>query len=298
MIKRILAIVLLVVLAVPAFAEEGVQLPVLVDRINAPEVHADFVFAEDAPLLEVVFPQMLDCDAVLLRCGGETILVDACKKAYAPRIVNMCKQLGITRIDRVYNTHPHEDHIGGFREIIKEIEIGELWICFQEDTNNHMKQAVDAARKAGILVKTYADGDCITLGGATIEVWKLEGKSTEMNDCSAQMKVTFGARTMLLAADLELNGQKKMVELHGEVLDADILKYPHHGIEELVPEYQAAVSPLFLVITNNHRQTAGWKWITSGKAGVPYAYTVPNLVHLTTDGETWIAEKIPSAVKY
>ena len=60
----------------------------------------------------------------------------------------------------------------------------------------------------------------------------------------------------------------------------------------------AAVSPLFLVITNNHRQTAGWKWIHSDKNTIPYAYTVPNLVHLTTDGTTWIVDKIPSAVKY
>lgn len=298
MIKRILAFLLMLMLAVPAFAEDAAQPPVLVDRVNSPEEYADFAFAEDADLLEIVFPQMLDCDAVLLRCGGETILVDSCKRAYSERIVNMCKQLGITRIDKVFNTHPHEDHIGGFRDVIKEIEVGELWICFPEDCNSHMKTAVSAAKKAGIPVKTYADGDVFTLGSATIEVWKLEGKSTEMNDCSAQMKVTFGERTMLLTADLEENGQKKMVELHGEALDADILKYPHHGIKVLVPEYQAAVSPLFMVITNNHRKTEGWKWITSGKAGVPYAYTVPNLVHLTTDGTTWIAEKIVSDVKY
>lgn len=296
MFNRILAFLLLMTLAVPALAEETA--PILIDRVNTPEQHADFVFAEDAELLEIVFPQMLDTDAVLLRCGGETILVDSCKKAFSKRIINMCKQLGITRIDRVYNTHPHEDHIGGFRDVIKEVEVGELWICFPEDYNNHMTTAVNAAKKAGIPIKTYADGDTFTLGGATIEVWKLEGKSTEMNDCSAQMKVTFGERTMLLTADLEENGQKKMVELHGDALDADVLKYPHHGIEELVPEYQAAVSPLFMVITNNHRKTAGWKWITSGKAGVPYAYTVPDLVHLTTDGQTWIAEKIPSDVKY
>ena len=61
-----------------------------------------------------------------------------------------------------------------------------------------------------------------------------------------------------------------MVELHGDALDADIIKYPHHGIEELVPEYQAAVTPLFMVITNNHRQTAGWKWITGNKNTIPY----------------------------
>ena len=294
--KRILVFLLALMLALPVLAEEFP--PVLVNRVDDTEAFSGFAFAEDAQLLEAVFPQMLDCDAVLLRCGGETILVDACKKAYAERIVNMCSQLGITRIDRVYNTHPHEDHIGGFREIIKEIEIGELWICFPEDYNNHMKLAVNAAKKAGIPVHTYADGDTFTVGGAVVEVWKLEGTSSEMNDCSAQMKVTFGGRTMLLAADLQQNGQQKMVELHGEALDADILKYPHHGIEVLREDYMTAVSPLFMVITNNHRQTAGWKWIHSGQNTIPYAYTVPNLVHLVTDGTTWIAEKIPSAVKY
>ena len=297
MLKRILAFVLLLALLVPACAEEAAR-PVLINRVDDPAVQADFAFAEDAALLQITFPQMVDCDAILLRCGGETILVDACKQAYSERIVDLCKQLGVTRIDKVINTHPHEDHLGGFKDVIKEIEVGELWICFPEDYNNHMKSAVSAANRAGIPINTYKDGDVFTLGGATIQVWKLEGKIGEMNDCSAQMKVTFGERTMLLAADLQQNGQKKMVELHGEELDADILKYPHHGIEVLREDYMAAVSPQLLVITNNHRQTAGWKWIHSAKNTIPYAYTVPNLVHLTTDGTTWIAEKLTSAVKY
>ena len=293
--KKVLAL-LLMMFALPVLGEDAA--PVLIDRVNQAEEYADFAFAEDAALLEVVFPQMVDCDAVLLRCGGETILVDACKQAYSERIINLCKQLGVTRIDRVYNTHPHEDHIGGFRDVIKEIEVGELWICFPEDYNNHMKSAVNAAKKAGIPICTYGDGDVITLGGATIEVWKLEGKSSEMNDCSAQMKVTFGERTLLLAADLETSGQKTFVELKGNALDADILKYPHHGIQVLTDEYREAVSPLFMVITNNHRQTAGYKWITGKQNTIPYAYVVPGLVSLTTDGQTWVVEKIPSDVKY
>lgn len=293
--KKVLAL-LLMMFALPVLGEDAA--PVLIDRVNQAEEYADFAFAEDAALLEVVFPQMVDCDAVLLRCGGETILVDACKQAYSERIINLCKQLGVTRIDRVYNTHPHEDHIGGFRDVIKEIEVGELWICFPEDYNNHMKTAVNAAKKAGIPICSYADGDVITLGGATIEVWKLEGKSSEMNDCSAQMKVTFGERTLLLAADLETSGQKTFVELKGNALDADILKYPHHGIQVLTDEYRETVSPLFMVITNNHRQTAGYKWITGKQNTIPYAYVVPGLVSLTTDGQTWVVEKIPSDVKY
>lgn len=295
MMKRLFAALLAAALLLAGAAAEEAA-PVLIDWVNAPEEYADFAFAEDAELLEVIFPQILNCDAIFLRCGGETMLVDCATQGQAVRIVNMCKQLGITHIDRVVNTHPHEDHIGGFRDLIKSIDVGELWLCFPEDYNTHITKAVGYAEKAGIPVKTYADGDVLTLGGAAIEVWKLDGTKSELNNCSAQMKVTYGERTFLMAADLQGDGQKRMVELHGDALDADILKYPHHGIEVLREDYLAAVSPLMVVVTNNHRQTAGWKWIM--KAGIPYAYTVPNFVHLTTDGTTWLAEKITSDVKY
>ena len=294
MAKRILCLLLLLMLAAPAFAE-GVP-PVLVDRINAPDQYADFAFAEDALLLEVIFPQILNCDAAFLRCGGETMLVDCATQGQAVRIINMCRQLGITHIDRVVNTHPHADHIGGLRDLLKEVTVGELWVCFPPDYNAHMKNAVAVAEKAGIAVKTFADGDVLTLGGATIEVWKLDGRPDQLNDCSAQLLITYGERTMLLAADLQDEGQKQMTALHGDALDADILKYPHHGIEDLRPEYKAAVSPLFLVVTNNHRQTAGWKAIQRGT--IPFAYTVPGFVCAFTDGQTWLTHRIPSEIKY
>ncbi|MBQ2952289.1 MAG: MBL fold metallo-hydrolase [Clostridia bacterium] len=297
MFRKILALLMCVLLALgaaPALAEDD-QL-VLIDRINAPEVGADFAFAPDAPLLEVIFPQILNCDAILLRCGGETMLVDCATQGQARRIINMCKQLGITRIDRVVNTHPHEDHIGGFRDLIKEVEVGELWICFPEDYNTHITKAVGYAEKAGIPVVSYADGDVLTLGGATIDVWKLEGKTSEMNDCSAQFYVTFGERTMLMAADLEKTGQERYVAWKGEALKADVLKYPHHGLEKLTDEYAAAVSPLCFIVTNNQRSTDGKKYIQ--RSGIPCAWTVPGFVVLTTDGTTWLMERVPSEVKY
>ena len=140
------------------------------------------------------------------------------------------------------------------------------------------------------------DGDVLTIGGATVQVWKLEGKKSELNDCSAQMHVTFGDRTILLAADLERTGQVRYVEWKGAELKADVLKYPHHGLERLEDGYLAAVSPLYFLVTNNQRTTEGKKYIT--RSGIPCAWTVPGLVVLTTDGTTWLVERIPSDVKY
>lgn len=298
MMKRLLAICLAAILlagvATCSLAEE--EAPVLIDRMGDPEAGADFAFAEDAPLLEIIFPQIRDCEAIVLRCGGEVVLIDCATKGQAVRIINMCRQLGITRFDRVINTHPHEDHIGGFQNLIKEVEVGELWICFPPNYNEHMVKAVSCAERAGIPVVTYGDGDVLTIGGATVQVWKLEGRIGEMNDCSAQLHVTFGERTILLAADLERTGQARYVEWKGAALDADVLKYPHHGLEPLNDDYFAAVSPLYIMVTNNQRTTDGKRYIL--RSGIPCAWTVPGFITVTTDGKTWVAERIPSDIKY
>ena len=293
--KRIVALMMLLCLLLTAAVAEETA-PVLIDRINSPKEHADFAFAEDAPLFEVLFPQILNCDAVLLRFGEETMLVDCCTQGQCARILDMCKQLNITHIDRVVNTHPHEDHIGGFRDLIKTIDVDELWVCFPEDYNEHIEKAVGFAANAGIPVVQYADGDVLTLGDATIEVWKLDGPIGEMNDCSAQFMITYGERTMLMAADLEKSGQNKYVALKGEKLNADVLKYPHHGLEKLTDDYYAAVSPLFTIVTNNMKSTEGKKYIQKMK--IPTAWTVPGFVYLTTDGQTWICDRIVSIKKY
>ena len=56
--------------------------------------------------------------------------------------------------------------------------------------------------------------------------------------------LTFGQRKMLFSADLEQKGQNGLIEKVGaEMLKAEVLKYPHHGLQALTPEYRAAVSP-------------------------------------------------------
>ncbi len=295
LMKKRLLVLLAALMLLPFAALAETAAPILVDRINEKEP-ADFGFDAEAPLFEVIFPQILNCDAAYLRCGDETMLVDCCTQGQAQRILDMCAQLGITHVDRVLNTHPHEDHIGGFRDLIKVIDVDELWICYPEDANTHIAKAVELARANGIEVKTFADGDVLTLGGATLEVWKLDGDITALNDCSAQLFITFGERTLLMAADLEKKGQNEYVAWKGDALDADILKYPHHGLDKLTDQYVEAVSPLFCVVTNNMKQTTGFKYIK--RAGLPTAWTVPGFVYLSTDGATWVCDRIVSVKKY
>ena len=225
--RRAATLLLTVLMLLGAAAGEGTGKTVI-NRINAPDVSADFAFAEDTDLLEIIFPQILDCDAAFLRCGGETMLIDCATSGQARRILNMFKQLGITHVDKIVNTHPHADHIGGFAELIKEITVDELWLCFPAEETVHCANAIKAAERAGVTVRMFGDGDTLTLGTATMQVWMLDKPEyTRLNDRSAQIMLTFGQRKMLFAADLEQKGQNGLIAKVGaEMLKADVLKYP------------------------------------------------------------------------
>lgn len=297
--RCVMALLMALLMLLPAAAgEETATAQTVINRISNPEAAPAFAFAEDADLLEVIFPQILDCDAAFLRCGGETMLIDCATSGQAKRILNMFKQLGITHVDKVVNTHPHSDHIGGFAELIKEVSVDELWICFPPEETVHNANAIKAAENAGIAVHSFGDGDVLTLGGATIEVWMLtQPEFSRLNDRSAQMMLTFGARKMLFAADLEQKGQDGLLEKVGaEALKADVLKYPHHGLQALTAGYREAVSPALAIVTCNQRTTDGKKYVL--RTGLDTVWTVPGFVHLTTDGETWLCDRIVSDIKY
>ena len=226
------------------------------------------------------------------------MLIDCATSGQAQRILNMFKQLGITHVDKIVNTHPHADHIGGFAELIKEITVDELWLCFPAEETVHCANAMKTAERAGVTVRMFGDGDTLTLGTATMQVWMLDKPEyTRLNDRSAQIMLTFGQRKILFSADLEQKGQNGLIAKVGaEMLKADVLKYPHHGLQALTPEYRAAVSPELAIVTCNQRETEGKKYIR--RTALDTVWTVPGFIHLTTDGEMWVCDRIVSDVKY
>ncbi len=74
-----------------------------------------------------------DCFLVIRHsCGGgtTTVLIDGGNKTNAPDIVERLQGLGISHINHVVNTHPHDDHAGGLVELIagKAFTYDNLWV--------------------------------------------------------------------------------------------------------------------------------------------------------------------------
>lgn len=283
MLKRFLCMLLLMVsLCSAALAEQPV-----IDRINTPG--QPWPFAEDAQLLEIWFPQMTDCDAAVLRLGGKTWVIDCATEKYGARLVELLDALGVERIETVYNTHPHHDHINGFLLMAGKYDVGELAVCFPTDYNDVMIAAVSAAEAAGVPVTSYATGDRFDLNGAELEVYMTGRTDWNLNNQSAMMWLRYGEATMLFTADLEQKAQKYIAQTLPEgSLKVDVLKYPHHGLKKLSRFFVEAVDPAFSVVTSNGRVYE--VRYDMGFHNIAFVMTMTGYVRLTTDGQTWVAD--------
>lgn len=287
---RLAALALALLAAWPSAPALGEDVPpVLVSRVDDPS--APWPFAEDAELLEVWFPQMINCDAALIRCGGEDVLIDCCSKSYAKRLLILLDGLGISEIRTIYNTHPHHDHLLGFAQVADHVQVGELAVCFPENETDRMVEAVADAAARQVPVTHFADGDVLKVGGAEITVFLKGDDAWALNDRSAMMRLEFGQRSMLFTADMQKQALARAVEaVDPALLKADIMKYPHHGLTLLSEEFAQAVSPLLCIVTNNTRPSTALYRLRLKR--IPYIITSRGYTHLVTDGTTWFVEII------
>jgi len=268
--------------------------PVFIDRITHPEAAPEFTFAEDAELFRIIFPNLQDADCALLMSGEDTVMIDCSSRGYAWRVTDMLEQLGVEEIDLILNTHPHNDHLLGLEQIAKAVKVHGIAFCFPAEETPHMTAALATAEKYGIEVHWYEDDDRFDVGGGWIDAWLKGDAAWSLNARSAQMRVQFGERTALFTADALQETQRRLLDvIPPELLDCDVLKYPHHGLETLDDDFLLVVSPSFTVITNKFcdatRKTSGYLI----ERGIPHGFTTGGYLSFTTDGKTWLAEKIP-----
>ena len=55
--------------------------------------------------------------------NGDTSLIDGGTRNNGEKVVKYLKDLKIDRIDYLIATHPHEDHIGGLPDVIRNFDI-------------------------------------------------------------------------------------------------------------------------------------------------------------------------------
>lgn len=68
---------------------------------------------QSAPKAQVHFIDVGQADAILIVSGGAAVLIDAGTNSAGQSVLDYIKAQGVSKIDFLIGTHPHEDHIGG-----------------------------------------------------------------------------------------------------------------------------------------------------------------------------------------
>lgn len=279
-IRRLLILLLALLLPIAALAEA----PPVIRYLDADDPRP----AIGEGLLEMHLIDVASADCILLRMGDRTMLVDSGNRGTANRVLDYLQSIGVDRLDYVFATHPHTDHIAAFAEIMRAVPVGmyiqpEMFAYFHSGVNDELMAVTD---ELGIPKLYTHSGVMMMFGEATLAFYQWEDSTATINDRSMIVLVRLGRRAALLAADIENNGQKALAAAYGDALRADIIKMPHHGLAAYMRELHAAVKPSLVTYSNVKSKIQRNIGLTEQR-GVDWMLTTNGTIVAVTDGETW-----------
>lgn len=216
--------------------------------------------------------------AVLVLPGSSSVVVD-CPSGKAQVIIDYLEAEGITNLSYVFLTHTDEDHFGGVVNLLENFQqIGEIGtVAYNLDTLG----VGEGRRKAvlqGLVKLVRRDGLKITKPITGMQ-WKIKDMVVDVlhpdpldldqahlnenpNDASIVLRLTFDKYRVLLTGDVQAQGWNWMTERSTD-LQADILKFPHHGawyepnsgqpsLEEILQQINPSVTILSVGSNNRH----------------------------------------------
>ena len=165
-------------------------------------------------------------DSILVIDKDKTMLIDAGTNEAGETVVNFLKDKGITKIDYLVGTHPHEDHIGGLDDVIDNFDIGTIYMPKMQTTTKTFEDVLDSITAKNLQVTTPVVGDKFTLTNADCTIMATDTKDTEenLNLSSIVIRMTYGGNSFLFMGDAEAE-----VEEARNWQPADVLKVGHHG---------------------------------------------------------------------
>lgn len=233
--------------------------------------------------------------------NNETMLIDAAENYHGAGIIDYIEKEGHNRIDYLVATHPHNDHIGSMPYIVRNFDIGAVYMPKVAANTSLYESLLKSCKSRKLTVKNGKAGVNIVSGddlSADI-VAPSSIDETNLNNCSIVIKLTYGSRSFLLTGDAE----KKELSAVKADISADVLKAGHHGSRtSTTKELLKRVDPDITVIScgkNNEYNHPHKEVLTAlSEAGsTVYRTDKDKTVTVATDGSSLTVETGGRSIK-
>ena len=212
-------------------------------------VDLSFLFEESPKTLTVHFLDIGQGDSIFIELpNNETMLIDAGEDYYGQGIIDYIEGTGHTRIDYLIGTHPHSDHIGSMGYIVRNFEIGDIYMPKISANTKMYESLLKSIKSRKLKIKNGKAGVNIlqeeNLSADIIAPVKLDEEN--LNNCSIVMKLTYGNTSFLFTGDAE---KEELAAIKAD-MRADVLKVGHHGSRtSTTQELLQKIRPRYAVIS-------------------------------------------------
>jgi len=200
-------------------------------------------------------------DSILVETpSGKKMLIDAGEAEMGQRVVvPYLRRHGISRLDLVVMTHPHEDHVGGLPVVLENIKVDtvlEPGAVFKSLSYQRFKELIAKNKTKYQLARA---GQVINFGQncvAKVLHPELPLLTDNLNNVSVVIRLTYGKFSMMLTGDNEQEGEQQILTRVTSNLSpvtsirSLIFKVGHHGSNTATAvDFLEAVSPQVAVIS-------------------------------------------------
>ena len=179
-------------------------------------------------------------DAILIKQGNESALIDAGDNDDEEKVVSYLKNQGVTKLKYVFSTHADADHCGGLDAVIDSIDVENVFVANGDADTKTYRDFITSVANKGLYPSVPRLNSEFKLGTSTFKVVSV-ANTNDVNNNSIVLLYTNGADKMLFMGDAG-----KEIENNIDVGDIDLIKIGHHGsktstgvslIDRTSPEY-------------------------------------------------------------
>lgn len=260
------------------------------------------VYAQSPPAtLTVHFIDVWDGSATLLAGPDFTILIDAGRDDRND-VVPYLQSVGVQSLDLLVGTHPHNDHIGQFPQVLNAFPVREIWLP-GASTTFVFRRAWRAILLSEAVYHEPRAGEIYTIGSATVEVLNPAKLTGDLHRDSIVTRVIFGEVAFLFPGDAEVDAELAMID-RGLDLRSQVLELGHHGSSTSSSlEFLRAVQPEVAIYSAGLGNSSGHP--SSGVLGrldglgiLVFGTDLCGTIQITTDGETFHVQSERADVDY
>ncbi len=199
-------------------------------------------------------------DSILIQTpNGKNMLIDAGNNEDSQAINTYLKSKGVSTIDVLLGTHPHEDHIGSMDDIIRNFPVNSIYMPKVTTNTVTFMDVLQAIKDKGLKINTPVPGSKLTID-TDLDVTILAPNNTtyeDLNNYSIVLKVTYKKSSFLFTGDAEAASEAEILKA-GYDIKADVLKVGHHGSSSSTSDaFLKAVVPKHAIISVGQGNTYG-----------------------------------------